>query len=110
LGRGDRLLADALAGGADVSPPSARLAGAEVLARSGRLGNAGRKVRLAALESMRSSDQPRARHVEHKVGAVFVANVVDLGRAPIVGLVEPGWGLRRITDERSVLDQLMAVS
>jgi hypothetical protein len=39
-----------------------------------------------------------------------VANFVDLGHAPIVGLVEPGWELRRITDERSVLDQLMAVS
>jgi DNA-binding SARP family transcriptional activator/tetratricopeptide (TPR) repeat protein len=134
-----QLLADALAGGAEVSRPAARLARAEALARSGHPQEAGREVRLAALEPVRSSDQPWAlvpqmarvqglialaqgdrklahrrlseaaagwqRHLGHNAGADFVATFVDLGRAPIVGLVEPGWELRRLTAELASLDQ-----
>jgi len=46
------------------------------------------------------------RHLGHNAGAEFVANFVDLGRAPIVGLVEPEWELRRLTAE---LDELTEV-
>jgi hypothetical protein len=126
-----------------VSRPAARLARAEALARSGRLGEATAEVRRAALEPVRSSDQPWAlvprmarvqglialahgdraearrrlseaaaswqHHVGHNAGAEFLANFVDLGRAPIVGLVEPGWELRRLTAELAELDEFTEV-
>ncbi len=138
-----QLLADALAGGAEVSRPAARLARAEALARSGRPDEAAAEVRRAALEPVRDSDQPWAlvprmarvqglialargdraearrrmgeaaagwrRHLKHNAGAEFAANFVDLGRAPIVGLVEPGWELRRLTAELARLDELTEV-
>ena len=50
------------------------------------------------------------RHLEHDTGAELLANFVDLGRAPIVGLVEPGWELRRLTAELAGLDELTEVS
>jgi len=133
-----QLLRDALAEGAEVSRPAARLARAEALARSRRPEEAAAEVRRAALEPMRSSDQPWAlvprmaraqglialargdraearrrlseaaegwqRHLEHDAGAEFLANFVDLGRPPIVGLVEPEWELRRLTAELAELD------
>ena len=49
------------------------------------------------------------RHLEHNTGAELLANFVDLGRAPIVGLVEPGWELRRLTAELAGLDELTEV-
>jgi DNA-binding SARP family transcriptional activator/tetratricopeptide (TPR) repeat protein len=132
------LLEQALAEGAEVSRPAARLAQAEALARSGRPDEATAEVRRAALEPVRSSDQPWAlvprmtrvqglialargdragarrrlteaadgwrRHLGHDPGAEFVANFVDLGRPPIVGLVEPDWELRRLTAELAGLD------
>jgi tetratricopeptide (TPR) repeat protein len=138
-----QLLTDALAGGAEVSRPAARLARAEALARSGRPDEAAAEVRRAALEPVRDSDQPWAlvprmarvqglialargdraearrrmgeaaagwrRHLEHNAGAELAANFVDLGRAPIVGLVEPGWELRRLTAELAGLDELTEV-
>ena len=138
-----QLLGEALAEGAEVSRPAARLARAEALARSGRPEEAAREVRQAALEPVRSSDQPWAlvprmtrvqglialargdraearrrlseaaegwrRHLEHNTGAELLANFVDLGRAPIVGLVEPGWELRRLTAELAGLDELTEV-
>jgi tetratricopeptide (TPR) repeat protein len=133
------LLEQALAEGAEVSRPAARLAQAEALARSGRPDEATAEVRRAALEPVRSSDQPWAlvprmtrvqglialargdragarrrlteaadgwrRHLGHDPGAEFVANFVDLGRPPIVGLVEPDWELRRLTAELAGLDE-----
>jgi DNA-binding SARP family transcriptional activator/tetratricopeptide (TPR) repeat protein len=139
-----QLLEQAIAKGAEVSLPAARLALAEALARSGRPDEAAAEVRRVALEPVRSSDQPWAlvprmarvqglialarddrvqarrrlteaaagwrRHLEHNAGAEFVANFVDLGRAPIVGLVEPGWELRRLTAELAGLDELTEVS
>ena len=45
-------------------------------------------------------------HLEHNAGAELLANFVDLGPAPIVGLVEPGWELRRLTAELAGLDEL----
>jgi tetratricopeptide (TPR) repeat protein len=138
-----QLLGQALAEGAEVSRPAARLARAEALARSGRPDEAAAEVRRAALEPVRSGDQPWAlvprmarvqglialargdrvqarrrldeaaagwrRHLEHNPGAEFLANFVDLGRAPIVGLVEPGWELRRLTAELASLDELTEV-
>jgi len=138
-----QLLTDALAAGAEVSRPAARLACAEALARSGRPDEAAAEVRRAALEPVRDSDQPWAlvprmarvqglialargdraeagrrmgeaaagwrRHLKHNAGAEFAANFVDLGRAPIVGLVEPGWELRRLTAELAQLDELTEV-
>ena len=135
-----RLLQEALTEGAEISRPAARLARAEALARSGHPDEAAAEVRLAALEPVRTSDQPWAlvprmarvqglialargdrtqarlrlseategwqRHLGHNAGAEFVANFVDLGRAPIVGLVEPEWELRRLTAE---LDELTEV-
>jgi DNA-binding SARP family transcriptional activator/tetratricopeptide (TPR) repeat protein len=55
-----RLLADALAEGAEVSRPAARLARAEALARSGHSDEAAAEVRRAALEPVRVSDLPWA--------------------------------------------------
>ena len=49
------------------------------------------------------------RHLEHDFGAEFVANFVDLGRPPIVGLVEPDWELRRLTAELASLNELTEV-
>ena len=137
------LLEQALAEGAEVSRPATRLARAEALARSGRPDEATAEVRQAALEPVRSSDQPWAlvprmtrvqglialargdragarrrlteaadgwrRHLGHDPGAEFVANFVDLGRPPIVGLVEPDWELRRLTAELASLDELTEV-
>jgi DNA-binding SARP family transcriptional activator/tetratricopeptide (TPR) repeat protein len=135
-----QLLEEALAEGAEVSRPAARLARAEALARSGHAEEATREVREAALEPVRSSDQPWAlvprmtrvqglialargdrtearrrlseaaegwqRHLQHNTGAELLANFVDLGRAPIVGLVDPRWELRRLTAELAGLDEL----
>jgi hypothetical protein len=42
-------------------------------------------------------------------GAEFVANFVDLGRPPVVGLVEPEWELRRLTAELAGLDEFTEV-
>jgi DNA-binding SARP family transcriptional activator/tetratricopeptide (TPR) repeat protein len=138
-----QLLEQSLADGAEVSRPAARLARAEALARSGRPDEATAEVRRAALEPVRSSDQPWAlvprmtrvqglialargdrararrrlteaaegwrRHLGHDAGEEFVANFVDLGRPPIVGLVEPDWELRRLTAELAGLDELTEV-
>jgi hypothetical protein len=49
------------------------------------------------------------RHLRPDAGTEFTANFVDLGRPPIVGLVEPGWELRRLTAELAELDQLTEV-
>jgi hypothetical protein len=46
----------------------------------------------------------------HDAGADFLANVVDLGRPPIVGLVEPDRELRRLAAELAALDELAEVS
>ena len=139
-----RLLADALAEGAEVSRPAARLSRAEALARSGHPDEAAAEVRRAALEPVRTSDLPWAlvprmarvqglialargdhalarrrlgeaaagwrRHLRHDAGADYVANFVDLGRPPIVGLVEPEWELGRLTAELAGLDELTGVS
>jgi DNA-binding SARP family transcriptional activator/tetratricopeptide (TPR) repeat protein len=138
-----QLLADALAAGAQVSRPAARLARAEALARSGRPDEAATEVRAAALEPVRAGDQPWAlvprmarvqglialargdhalahrrldeavagwqRHLRPDAGVEFVANFVDLGRPPVVGLVEPEWELRRLTAELAGLDELTEV-
>jgi hypothetical protein len=50
------------------------------------------------------------RHLTHNPGAEFQANFIDLGRPPIVGLVEPEWELRRLTAEMAELDQCTEVS
>jgi tetratricopeptide (TPR) repeat protein len=138
-----QLLADALAEGAEVSRPAARLARAEALARSGRPDESATEMRAAVLEPVRDGDQPWAlvprmarvqglialargdhalarrrldeaaaswqRHRRPDVGAEFVANFVDLGRPPVVGLVEPEWELRRLTAELAGLDELTEV-
>ena len=55
-----RLLSEALAEGAEVSRPAARLARAEALARSGRPDDAAAELRQAALEPVRDTDLPWA--------------------------------------------------
>jgi DNA-binding SARP family transcriptional activator/tetratricopeptide (TPR) repeat protein len=138
-----QLLERALAEGAGVSRPAARLARAEALARSGRPEEAAAEVRQAALEPVRASDQPWAlvprmarvqglialargdyalarrrldeaaagwrRQTRPDAGAELVASFVDLGRPPIVGLVEPDRELRRLAAELAELDELMEV-
>jgi hypothetical protein len=74
-----------------------RVQGLIALARGDRAG--ARRRLTEAAEGWRC-------HLEHDVGADFVANFVDLGRAPVVGLVEPEWELRRLTAE---LDELTEV-
>jgi DNA-binding SARP family transcriptional activator/tetratricopeptide (TPR) repeat protein len=139
----EQLLDQAIVGGAEVSRPAARLARAEALAWVGLPEQAAAEVRRAALEPVRSSDQPWAlvprmarvqgliaqargdrvqarrrlteaaaawqRHLEHDAGAEFLANFVDLGRAPVVGLVEPEWELRRLATELAALGELTEV-
>jgi hypothetical protein len=46
------------------------------------------------------------RHTRHDASADFVANFVDLGRPPIVGLVEPDQELRRLTTELAELTEV----
>jgi len=138
------LLADALARGAQVSRPAARLARAEALAGSCQPEEAARELRQAALEPVRSSDQAWAlvpqmarvqglialsrgdraqarrrlaeaadgwqHHLGHDAGADYATTFVDLGRAPIVGLVEPEWELRRLIAELAQLDEHPEVS
>ena len=55
-----RMLAEALAEGAEVSRPAARLTRAEALARSGHPDDAAAEVRRAALEPVRDTDLPWA--------------------------------------------------
>jgi tetratricopeptide (TPR) repeat protein len=127
------LLGQALAEGAEVSRPAARLARAEALARAGRPDDAAADVRQAALEPVRDGDLPWAlvprmarvqglialakgdrglarrrlreaaaiweRHVQHNAGAEYMANFVDLGRPPVIGLIEPEWELSRLAAE-----------
>ena len=82
-------------------PRMARVQGLIALARDDRV-QARRRLTEAAAGWRR--------HLEHNAGAEFVANFVDQGRAPIVGLVEPGWELRRLTAELAGLDELTEVS
>jgi hypothetical protein len=49
------------------------------------------------------------RHLNHNRGAEYMANFVDLGRAPVVGLVEPERELRRLAAELAETDQLTEV-
>jgi tetratricopeptide (TPR) repeat protein len=81
-------------------PRMARVQGLIALARGDRV-QARRRLTEAA-------DGWR-RHLGHDAGADFVANFVDLGRPPIVGLVEPGWELDRLTAELAGLDELTEV-
>jgi hypothetical protein len=81
-------------------PRMARVQGLIALARGDRA-QARRRLAEAA--------EGWQRHLGHNAGADFVANFVDLGRPPIVGLVEPGWELRRITAELDELDELTEV-
>jgi len=139
-----QLLSQAMAEGAQVNRPATRLALAEALARSGASRQAAAEVRRAALEPVRSGDQPWAlvprltrvqgliaraqgdraqarrrlteaargwqRHLRHDAGAEYLANFLDLGRPPIVGLVEPAWELRRLTAELAELAEHTEVS
>jgi DNA-binding SARP family transcriptional activator/tetratricopeptide (TPR) repeat protein len=50
------------------------------------------------------------RQARRDAGAELVANFVDLGRPPIVGLVEPDRELRRLSAELAELDELTEVS
>jgi DNA-binding SARP family transcriptional activator/tetratricopeptide (TPR) repeat protein len=78
-------------------PRMARVQGLIALARGDRI-QARRRLTEAA-EGWR-------RHLGHDAGADFVASFVDLGRPPIVGLVEPDWELRRLTAELAGLDEI----
>ena len=81
-------------------PRMTRVQGLIALARGDRAG--ARRRLTEAAEGWR-------RHLGHDAGAEFVANFVDLGRPPIVGLVEPEWELRRLTAELAGLDELTEV-
>ena len=65
--------------------------------------------RAEARRRMSEAAEGWRRHLGHDAGAEFAANFVDLGRAPIVGLVEPDWELRRLTAELAALDELTEV-
>jgi hypothetical protein len=40
----------------------------------------------------------------HAAGEEYMAALVDLGRPPVVGLVDPAWELRRVLTESAALD------
>ena len=75
-----------------------------------------RMARVQGLIALARGDRVQARrrlteaatgwrhHLGHDAVADFVANFVDLGRPPIVGLVEPDTELRRLTAELAGLD------
>ena len=65
--------------------------------------------RARARRRLTEAAQGWRRHLGHDAGAEFVANFVDLGRPPIVGLVEPEWELGRLTAELASLDELTEV-
>ena len=129
------LIGRALADGAVVSRPAARLAPAEAPAAAGDLTEATAELRRAALEPVSQADQPctlvpqmtrvqaliaraqgdhatarrrfdeaadgwrwRADH-NRAAGEEYMAALVDLGRPPVVGLVDPAWELRRVLAE-----------
>jgi len=82
-------------------PQVARVQGLIALARGDRAEARRRLIEAAA---------GWRRHQEHDTGAELLASFVDLGRAPIVGLVEPEWELRRLTAELAGLDEFTEVS
>ena len=82
-------------------PLMARVQGLIALARGDRV-QARRRLNEAAAGWRR--------HLQHNPGAEFQANFIDLGRPPIIGLVEPEWELRRLTAELAELDQGREVS
>src|SRR5689334_21149212 len=82
-------------------PQMARVQGLIALARGDRAEARRRLIEAAA---------GWRRHQEHDTGAELLASFVDLGRAPIVGLVEPEWELRRLTAELAGLDEFTEVS
>jgi tetratricopeptide (TPR) repeat protein len=135
------LLGTALAGGAEVSRPTAGLHRAEALALAGDAAAATAQLRAAVLEPVGRADQPWAlvpriawvqglvavaRHdrplarrrfeeaaaswrrvlgsAAAATGDGYLANMVDLGRPPVVGLVEPDRELARIVRALSSLD------
>jgi ATP/maltotriose-dependent transcriptional regulator MalT len=136
------LLHRALAAGAEVSRPAARLARAEALARDDRPDEATTELRAALTEPTARADQPwtlvprvarvqglialarsdreggrrrlqeaadgweRLRRPQDDVPEAYFGALVDLGRPPVVGLVDPTWELRRVQDELDQLDQL----
>jgi DNA-binding SARP family transcriptional activator/tetratricopeptide (TPR) repeat protein len=132
-GEAAELLATALAGGADVSRPTAGLHRAEALALSGQPVAATAQLRAAMLEPVGRADQPwalvpriawvqgliarsrgdlalaRRRFEEAEAGwrsmlgtisrataEGYTAALVDLGRPPVAGLVEPQRELARV--------------
>jgi len=134
------LLAEALAGPAQISRPAAAIARAEALARAGDIEGAKAQLRAAVSEPVREGDQPWSlvpkisrvqaliaigsgdrdlaalRYQEAEVAwrrmlpsvstatlEGYFANLVDLGRPPVVGLVEPARELARIDRERASL-------
>jgi tetratricopeptide (TPR) repeat protein len=137
------LLGSALAAGASVSRPRARLVRAEALARLGRLKEAETEVRETTLEPVGPADfpdtlVPRLARVQGLIalargdnalaerrlreaadgwrrrlaggpgdGTGYVANLLDLGRPPVQGLVEPARELERVEAE---LRELQAVT
>ncbi len=134
------LLGQALAGGAEVSRPTAALARAEALARAGDPEAATAALRAAVLEPVARADQPwslvpRMTGIQGLIAAArgdamlarrrfgeaaegwrrmlgsasaataegYLANLVDLGRPPVVGLVEPARELARLDQELAAL-------
>jgi DNA-binding SARP family transcriptional activator len=137
------LLDSALANGASVSRPLARLARAEALTHLARLDEAEAELRETALEPVGPADfpdtlVPRLTRLQGLIamgrgdralaerrlneaaagwrrrlarapgdGTEYVANLVDLGRPPVQGLVEPARELERVEAE---LRELQAVT
>ena len=136
--RAARLLDEALAGGAAVSRPLARLARAESLARGARPDEAEAELSETALEPVAPGDFPdtlvaRLTYVEGliaaargdgalaqrrleqaaagwrrtaeapRAGDAYMDVMVDLGRPPVAGLVEPKRELARVVAELEAL-------
>jgi tetratricopeptide (TPR) repeat protein len=82
-------------------PLMARVQGLIALARGDRVQARSRLTEAAA---------GWRRHLAHNPGAEFQANFIDLGRPPIIGLVEPERELRRLTAELAELDEYTEAS
>ena len=136
--RATELLGEALARGASISRPLARLARAEALAGLGRCDEADEEVGQVAFEPVTASDFPdtlvarmarvqgliaaargdrelairrfqesasgwRRRLDPARLGDAYAAALVDLGRVPVAGLVEPARELARVEAELAAL-------
>jgi DNA-binding SARP family transcriptional activator len=102
--RAQRLLAQALAGNPPIQRAEARLRRAEALARLGRADEADAEIRATTAERVLPSHRPavlvaRMAFAQALSAPHHLASLVDLGRPPVTGVVDPDRELERVAAE-----------